>query len=489
MQGEMDFKTAIQERVKLLEGVSVDEIKKICDEIPLMDGAEETIKTLKDKGYKLAIISGSFDIIADSIKEQLGMDFAFSNTLINEDGKLTGEVTGPLVEGNKADVLKDLVEEEGISLEECAAIGDGANDISMIEAVSLGIAFNAKPALKEIAKENVEGKDLSKILPLFEDSDDEAEKVEEAEVEPIEEAEKVEEAEVEPVEEEKEPTEAELAIAEIEENCTSVIDKKNELERLLSSISDEREKYNQDAKKYREERDKLNNSLKENLNQAIDYRDKRNKINEEVEQNKKLRDKTNEELKKMEWSSGRRDRIKIENEIKKIDKIIETRVLDIKKENKLVKDANDLRKKLMAIEEDESVQAEAQKLKAISEEHHHKVVELSEQAQEYHEKMLEYFRNTDEIRSKADEAHKNFLSSKNNASAKHEDFKTVLGEIHKVNKELGGMRSKKRESENKSSKKKDAEEKEKAEEIFRRFKEGEKVSTEDILLLQKHHIV
>ena len=100
------------------------------------------------------------------------MSFAFSNTLVTEDGKLTGEVTGPLVEGNKADVLKDLTEKEGISLEECAAIGDGANDISMIEAVELGIAFNAKPALKEIAKETVEGKDLSKILPLFEDSDD-----------------------------------------------------------------------------------------------------------------------------------------------------------------------------------------------------------------------------------------------------------------------------------------------------------------------------
>lgn len=457
MQGDVDFETAIKERVKLLKGASIEDIKKISDEMPLMKGAEETIAALKEKGYKVATISGSFDIVANSIKEKLGLDYAFSNKLLEEDGILTGEVSGPLVEGSKYDVLCKLVKDENITLEECVAVGDGANDISMIEAVKLGIAFNAKPALKEIADKVIDNKDLMEIIPLLE-------------------------TKTNPEENKKEST-------KIEGNLDNAMDLKDEYEKKLSKISEEREQFNQQAKKYREIRDELNNSLKENLNVAIDFRDKRNKINEEVEKNKKLRDKANEELKKMEWSSGRRDRMKLENEIKKIDKIIETRVLDIKKENKLVKDANDLRKKLMEIQEDEGVQEEAQELKATSESYHAKVVELSEQAQEYHESMLEYFRKTDEIRTNADEAHQKFLEAKNNASAKHEDFKSVLGEIHKVNKQLGGMRSKRRDIESRVSRKKDREEKEKAEEIYRRFKEGKKVSTEEILLLQKHNIV
>ncbi len=461
MQGDVDFETAIKERVKLLKGASVEDIKKISDEMPLMKGAEETIAALKEKGYKVATISGSFDIIADSIKEKLGLDYAFSNTLLEEDGILTGEVEGPLVEGSKFEVLSKLVEDENITLEECVAVGDGANDISMIEAVKLGIAFNAKPALKEIADKVIETRDLTEIITLLEN-------------------------ETNPVEDKKEDKKDST---KVEGNLDNAMDLKDEYEKKLSKISEEREQFNQQAKKYREIRDELNNSLKENLNVAIDFRDKRNKINEEVEKNKKLRDKANEELKKMEWSSGRRDRMKIENEIKKIDKIIETRVLDIKKENKLVKDANDLRKKLMEIQEDEGVQEEAQELKATSESYHAKVVELSEKAQEYHESMLEYFRKTDEIRTNADEAHQKFLEAKNNASSKHEDFKSVLGEIHKVNKQLGGMRSKRRDMESRASRKKDREEKEKAEEIYRRFKEGKKVSTEEILLLQKHNIV
>jgi phosphoserine phosphatase len=461
MQGDVDFETAIKERVKLLKGASVEDIKKISDEMPLMKGAEETIAALKEKGYKVATISGSFDIIADSIKEKLGLDYAFSNTLLEEDGILTGEVEGPLVEGSKFEVLSKLVEDENITLEECVAVGDGANDISMIEAVKLGIAFNAKPALKEIADKVIESRDLTEIITLLEN-------------------------ETNPVEDKKEDKKDST---KVEGNLDNAMDLKDEYEKKLSKISEEREQFNQQAKKYREIRDELNNSLKENLNVAIDFRDKRNKINEEVEKNKKLRDKANEELKKMEWSSGRRDRMKIENEIKKIDKIIETRVLDIKKENKLVKDANDLRKKLMEIQEDEGVQEEAQELKATSESYHAKVVELSEKAQEYHESMLEYFRKTDEIRTNADEAHQKFLEAKNNASEKHEDFKSVLGEIHKVNKQLGGMRSKRRDMESRASRKKDREEKEKAEEIYRRFKEGKKVSTEEILLLQKHNIV
>lgn len=456
MEGDLDFETAIKERVKLLKGASIDEISAVAEKMPLMNGAEKAISELKNKGYKLAVISGSFENFANPIKEKLGLDYAYSNKLDEKEGIITGKVTGPLVEDSKYDVLCRIIEEEGISLEECAAVGDGANDISMLKAVKLGIAFNAKPALIEIADVSIENQDLTEIIPVIDKLNAE---------------------------------EKEKAISSIMEGTMdNALEKKDEYEKVLSEISKERDELNQKAKKYRNLRDELNNSLKENLNTAIQFRDERNKTNKDVEKYKKLRDKANEKLKKMEWSSGRKERFKIENEIKKIDKIIETRVLDIKKENQLVKDANELRKKLIDIKEDEKVHKKAQELKKTSEDYHAQVVELSEKAQSSHEKMLEYFRKTDEIRGQADEAHKKFVECKNLASQKHEQFKSVLGDIHKINKKLGGLKSRRRDMESRTSRKKNQEEKERAEEIYRRFKEGKKLSTDELLLLQKHQV-
>ncbi|WP_297980469.1 phosphoserine phosphatase SerB, partial [uncultured Methanobrevibacter sp.] len=167
MQGEIDFETSIKKRVGLLKGASLEEIKTLANEMPLMKGAEEAISTLKEKGFDVAIISGSFDIIADTIKEKLNVENIFTNSLVAENGVLTGEVTGPLVSGSKLDVLSKFIEEAGYSLDECVAVGDGANDISMIESAGYGIAFNAKPALKENADIIVETRDLTDVLNVI----------------------------------------------------------------------------------------------------------------------------------------------------------------------------------------------------------------------------------------------------------------------------------------------------------------------------------
>ena len=197
MQGEIDFETSIKDRVQLLEGTSIEDIEKVADELPLMDGASETIARLKDEDIDVAIISGSFDVVADKIKEKLGIDAVYTNSFTVEDGKLTGEVTGPLVSGTKLDVLNDHVENAGISLEDVVAVGDGANDISMIESAGCGIAFNAKDSVKEIADVVVDEKDLTKVLDEIlnqittDDTEndavenDEAEEVEEAEAEEV----------------------------------------------------------------------------------------------------------------------------------------------------------------------------------------------------------------------------------------------------------------------------------------------------------------
>ena len=563
MQGEIDFETSIKKRVGLLKGVATDDIRTLANEMPLMKGAEETVSSLKENGFEVAIISGSFDIIADTIKGKLDVDNVFTNSLVEEDGILTGEVTGPLVSGSKLDVLSKLIEEKGYTLDECVAVGDGANDISMIESAKYGIAFNAKPALKENADIIVETRDLTDVLNVIinlnsentegdadvdkevavetevvettdvvvENQEEEqvadateevVEEIEETEVAEEETAEEeAEEAEEEAVEEEvaeaeeEEAPEAEEEVAEekpvkeakpkkskkknalpepdfdLADTIEGVRAQKDEREERIAKVADEREAFNREAKEQRKIRDELNSELKENLAKAIEFRDQRNEINKQVEENKKARNKVNDEIKSLEWSSGKKDKIRIEAEIKKIDKIIETRVLDIKKENQLVKNANDLRKELAEIKEDDKVKEEAAELKKKSEEYHAKVVELSEQAQEAHEQMLSYFRKTDEIRTAADEAHKLFIQARKNASAKHEEFKMILSEIHVINKKLGSSKNRKRRSDKSSgssNNKKNREEKERAESIFDKFKNGKKLSTEELLLLQKYDI-
>ena len=524
MQGEIDFETSIKDRVQLLEGTPIEDIEKLADELPLMDGACKTIDCLKKRDVDVAIISGSFDVVAEKVKDKLGVETVYTNSFTVEDGKLTGEVTGPLVSGSKLDVLKDHVEKAGITLDEVVAVGDGANDISMIESAGCGIAFNAKDSVKEIADVVVEEKDLCKVLCEIlnqltteeetetvdddEAAEEEADETEDDAEEAEEEVEAAEE-EVDETEDDAEEAEAEEKPAEEEESAEKkgkkdlpksefvladtmegVRKQKDEKEAEISKVADEREEFNKIAKEQRKIRDELNASLKENLNKAIEFRNKRNEINKEVEAAKKARNEANNKIKSLEWSSGKRDKIKIENEIKKIDKIIETRVLDIKKENQLVKNANDLRKQLMEIHEDESVKDEAQELKKKSEEEHEKVIQLSEQAQEAHEEMLTYFRKTDDIRTAADDAHKKFIEARKNASAKHEEFKAILSDIHVINKKLGSNKPKKRKNDNKGSSgpNKNREERERAEEIFAKFKQGGKVSTEEILLLQKYNI-
>ena len=555
MEGDLDFETSLNKRVALLKGASVEDIREVVFKIPFMEGAEETIAELKKRGYKIATITGSFEIIAERMKDTLGLDYAFSNILHEEEGKLTGQVSGPLVKGSKAEVLKEIMEMENIIAEETAAVGDGANDVSMLEEAGLGIAFNAKPVLKEKADVIVEKRDLKELLEIFPDENSEL-TAKSADEKPSEEEEKPseEEAAAEPekttetVEEEtteaepekttetaeEETTEAEPEkTAEAEESSEKepakdekssdddkkddedkkeksekpspdvkaepnpdagksfgeLLSNKKELEKQLKVLTKERDDLNENAREFKKTRDELNASIKENLDKALKYRDERDQINKEVRKYKKLRDETNQELKKLEYASGRRDILKIQNEIDKIEKTIETKVLDMRKENELVKKVQDLSKTLSEMKEDEKVQTEAAALKEVSEGHHAKVVEFSDKAQETHEKMLEYFKNIDEVRAKADTAHNKFIETRESASAKHEEVKAVLNEIRKKNKGLDKVKAKERNIESEKSKKKNLAEKEVAKDIFERFKEGKKLSTEELRLLQKHNIV
>ena len=538
MEGDLDFETSLKERVALLKGASVEDIKEVVSKIPLMKGAEETIAELKKRGYKIATITGSFEIIANRMKDDLGLDYAFSNVLHEEDGKLTGDVSGPLVTGSKAEVLKEIMEMEKIKAEESAAVGDGANDVSMLEEAGLGIAFNAKPVLKEKADVVVEERDLKELLTVFKEEEEKSEETtpdEKAEDTAPEEP--IAETNTEEVKEEEAPAEEEAPVKEAEEpvkekaetsekanketpaeapkketsdkksspdvktdvkpepnpdagkSFGELLSNKKDLEKKLKLLTKERDDLNENAREFKKVRDELNTSIKENLDKALKYRDERDKINQEVRKYKKLRDETNQELKKMEYASGRRDILKIQGEIDKLEKTIETKVLDMRKENELVKKVQDLSKTLSEMKEDEKVQTEAAALKEVSEAHHAKVVEFSDKAQETHESMLEYFKNIDEVRAKANLAHNKFIETRETASAKHEEVKAVLNEIRRKNKGLDKVKAKERNMESDKTKKKNMAEKEIARDIFEKFKEGKKLSTEELRLLQKHNIV
>lgn len=460
MEGEIDFGTSIKKRVALLKGAPVDDVKKVVDQIPLVKGVPETISELKKRGYKIATITGSFEIIAQRIKNELELDYAYSNVLHEEDGVLTGEVSGPLVEGSKAQVLQEIIAQENISTEECAAVGDGANDISMLKESGLGIAFNAKPVLKEIADIIIEKRDLRELLPIFPPDG------------------KVQKSK-------KSARDMKYENKSFEELLTE----KKKIEKKLDKLTAERDKLNEEARAHKQLRDELNSEIKENLDKALKYKEERDKTNEEVRKYKKKREEANKQLKKMEWSSGRRDIIQAQEEFKRLEKTIETRVLDIRKENELVKKATELRKKLQSMEEDEETQKEALKLRETSEKYHARVVELSEQAQEIHEKMLKYFEKIDEIRAKADQAHKLFIQTRKEASKKHEEVKSFLKEIRSINRALDKVKARERDKEHEITQKKHSKEKERAEEIYRKFREGKKLSTDELLLLQKHNIV
>lgn len=152
MRGELNFTESLERRVALLEGLPATAIDEVAASIELTPGARTTIRTLKRMGFKTGVVSGGFTQVIGGLVEELGLDFAAANELEIVDGKLTGKVVGDVVDrAGKAKVLRRFAGEYDIPLEQCVAVGDGANDIDMLSAAGMGVAFNAKPALREVA--------------------------------------------------------------------------------------------------------------------------------------------------------------------------------------------------------------------------------------------------------------------------------------------------------------------------------------------------
>ena len=168
MQGEMDYDQSLRQRVALLAGLNVAVLDNLAQNLPLTDGAETLVRVLKRLGYKIAVISGGFSRAAEALKRRLGVDYAYSNNLEVQGGKLTGRVVGPIVNAQrKAELLETIAQAEGVLLDQVIAVGDGANDALMLERAGLGIAFHAKPKLREAADTSITAAGLDAILYLL----------------------------------------------------------------------------------------------------------------------------------------------------------------------------------------------------------------------------------------------------------------------------------------------------------------------------------
>lgn len=168
MRGELDFAESFRRRMALLRGMDESVLQGIAEQLPITEGAEQLINTLKRFGYKVAILSGGFTYFAQYLQRKLGIDYIHANQLDFRDGKLTGEVTGEIIDGQaKARLLRELAAKEGISLQQVIAVGDGANDLPMLSIAGLGIAFHAKPIVKQQAQHSIATLGLDAILYLL----------------------------------------------------------------------------------------------------------------------------------------------------------------------------------------------------------------------------------------------------------------------------------------------------------------------------------
>ena len=168
MRGELDFRASFKERLALLKGLPEEVLEQIAERLPLTEGAETLFAELKRLGYKTAILSGGFTYFAKRLQALLGIDYVYANELEIVDGRLTGVAIEPIVDAQrKADLLRELAQREGLQLEQTIAVGDGANDLPMLGLAGLGVAFRAKPLVKQSAKQAISTLGLDGILYLL----------------------------------------------------------------------------------------------------------------------------------------------------------------------------------------------------------------------------------------------------------------------------------------------------------------------------------
>jgi phosphoserine phosphatase len=172
MRGELPFRESFRRRAALLRGLDEAALRRVAETVALNDGAHRLIRALKHFGYRTAIISGGFQYVGEHLKRELGIDYVYANRLVIREGRMTGEVEGPIVDAErKAEILLEIAAREGIARQQTIAIGDGANDLPMLNAAGLGVAYHAKPLVRETASHAISNFGLDSVLYLLGFSD------------------------------------------------------------------------------------------------------------------------------------------------------------------------------------------------------------------------------------------------------------------------------------------------------------------------------
>jgi phosphoserine phosphatase len=168
MQGKIDFKESLTQRVALLKGLEENVLSYVAQNLVLTEGADRVVRKLKQLGYKIGIISGGFEYFGKYLQKKLALDYVFTNCLEIANGKLTGKIKGDIIDGpKKAEILRTIARVENISLQQTIAVGDGANDLPMIRIAGLGVAFNAKSIVRENAQRSISSVGLDGLLYLM----------------------------------------------------------------------------------------------------------------------------------------------------------------------------------------------------------------------------------------------------------------------------------------------------------------------------------
>jgi phosphoserine phosphatase len=172
MRGELNFKESFRARAALLKGLPESALATVAERVTLNEGADRLVRSLKHFGYRTAILSGGFQYVGERLKEKLDIDYVFANRLEIRDGLMSGEICGEIIDADrKAALLEEIAVREGISLEQTIAIGDGANDLPMLSTAGLGVAYHAKPLVKESASHAISNFGLDSVLYLMGFSD------------------------------------------------------------------------------------------------------------------------------------------------------------------------------------------------------------------------------------------------------------------------------------------------------------------------------
>ena len=178
MNGQLDFSQAFHERIRMLKGLSVEQLKPLFKTVHMTPGAEELISSLRSMGYKIGVISGGFTFFTDYLKEQLNLDYVYANELEIVDGVVTGEIRGEIIDAErKGEILQEIAENEKISVDQIVAVGDGANDRFMLQNAGLAVAFSPKEILKKYSDGMITGANISGLLYFMGIPDSQLEKV------------------------------------------------------------------------------------------------------------------------------------------------------------------------------------------------------------------------------------------------------------------------------------------------------------------------